>query len=131
MNALQSTSWSALVLRIALGSMWITHAIVLKVMTFGMSGFSGWMTSQGLPSFLALPIVLAETMGGVLIILGIHGRWVSVALLPILLGATWIHAGNGWVFTAPNGGWEYPVFLIAASIAHFLQGDGDYRLIRT
>jgi len=24
----------------------------------------------------------------------------------------WVHAGNGWVFTAPNGGWEYPAYLV-------------------
>ena len=36
------------------------------------------------------------------------------ALIPILIGATWVHIGNGWVFSAANGGWEYPVFLIAA-----------------
>jgi putative oxidoreductase len=41
---------------------------------------------------------------------------VALALIPILLGATWVHAGNGWAFSAANGGWEYPVFLIAASL---------------
>lgn len=117
------------VLRIALGLMWLTHGLVLKLMTFGLAGFSAWLASQGIPSFLALPIVLAEIGGGLLILLGIHGRWVSLALLPILLGALNVHAPNGWVFTNPNGGWEYPLFLIAASIAHILAGDGRYSLV--
>ena len=37
----------------------------------------------------------------------------AALLLPILLGALWVHAGNGWMFASPNGGWEYPLFLIA------------------
>jgi len=39
-----------------------------------------------------------------------------------------VHAGNGWLFTAANGGWEYPAFLIAASLAHVLIGDGALAL---
>lgn len=121
-----SISLAALSLRIALGAMWLSHSIILKLLTFGLAGFSGWMASQGLPSVLALPIVLAEIAGGILILIGWQGRWVSLALLPVLAGATWIHAGNGWVFTASGGGWEYPLFLIAASLAHFFVGDGEF-----
>ena len=69
--------------------------------------------------------MIAEIVGGTLILLGVHGRWASLALLPVLFGAIFIHAGNGWVFTNPNGGWEYPVFLAIASVVHFLLGDGE------
>jgi putative oxidoreductase len=56
---------------------------------------------------------------------------VSVALLPVLLGALAVHAGNGWVFSAPNGGWEYPAFLAAAALAQALAGDGALALRAT
>jgi putative oxidoreductase len=46
----------------------------------------------------------------------------------VLAGATLAHIGNGWVFSAPNGGWEYPVFLIAASFIHVLLGDGAFAI---
>ena len=39
-----------------------------------------------------------------------------------------MHAGNGWVFSAPNGGWEYPLFLIVVSLVVALLGDGRYAL---
>jgi putative oxidoreductase len=93
-----------------------------------MAGFSGFLAQQGLPTALAWPVLLAEAGGGLLILLGTGGRWVSLALLPILAGATWVHAGNGWVFTAQNGGWEYPVFLMAMSLVHALLGDGRFTL---
>ena len=59
---------------------------------------------------------------------GIGTRWVALALVPVLLGAVWAHAGNGWLFNAPNGGWEYPAFLTAAAIVVALLGDGAYSL---
>jgi putative oxidoreductase len=114
-------------LRITLGVMFVAHA-GLKYVVFTMPGFAGFLGSIGLPSLLAWPIVLAELVGGVLLIVGFQARLVSVALLPILLGALVIHWPNGWIFTAKNGGWEYPAFLIAAQITHILAGDGALAL---
>ena len=88
----------------------------------------GFLGSVGLPTLLAWPIVLAELAGGLAILAGFYGRWVSLALLPVLLGALAIHAPNGWVFNAPNGGWEYPAFLAVAAVAHALVGDGAFAL---
>ena len=51
-----------------------------------------------------------------LLILGVRTRVVALALVPVLLGATWAHAGNGWLFTSPNGGWEYPAFWTVALV---------------
>ena len=128
MNTTTSINSAALLLRVSLGAMWLSHSLVLKVATFTMPGFQSFLVSQGLPAAMAWPMVIAEVAGGLMILLGIHGRLASVALLPILVGATWIHAGNGWVFSAQGGGWEFPVFLIAASVVHALLGDGDYRV---
>ncbi len=77
---------------------------------------------------LAHVTVAAELVGGALLILGIGTRWVAVALIPFLLGAAWVHLGNGWLFSAPKGGWEYPVFLVVAAAAQALLGDGAYAL---
>lgn len=120
--------YGAFLLRLALGLMWLSHALVLKLLTFGIPGLSAWLGSVGLPPAMAWPLVVVETAGGLLVLLGWHGRWASLALLPILLGATVLHWPNGWVFTAPNGGWEYPVFLALASLAHVLVGDGALAL---
>ena len=51
---------------------------------------------------------------------------VAFALVPVLLGATWAHLGNGWLFTSPKGGWEYPAFLTLAAVVVGLLGDGRY-----
>lgn len=117
---------ASLLLRVALASMWISHGLILKLLTFGVAGLAAWLVSIGLPGGLALPLIIAESVGGLLILLGWHGRWVSLALLPILLGALLVHAGNGWVFSNPNGGWEYPLFLALMSLVHLLLGDGQW-----
>ncbi len=115
--------YGALALRVALGAMFIAHAL-LKALVFTMPGFAGFLGTVGYPAALAWPTFLAELGGGVAILLGFYGRYASLLLLPVLVGATLIHAPNGWLFTAPNGGWEYPAFLAAAAIAHALIGDG-------
>jgi len=120
-------SVAALVLRLALGTMFIAHAL-LKVVVFTMPGTVKFFQSVGLPGELAYITVAAELAGGALLIAGVYTRVVALALVPILLGALWVHAGNGWVFNAPNGGWEYPAFLAIASIVLSLLGDGSYAL---
>jgi putative oxidoreductase len=119
-----------LLLRVALGAMWIAHAL-LKVLVFTLPGTAKFFESVGLPGVLVYPVVAAELLGGIAILLGFYGRQVSLLLLPVLAGAAWVHLPNGWLFTAANGGWEYPVFLLAASVAHWLVGDGAYAARRS
>ena len=121
----RTAPWAALVLRVTLGIMFISHAL-LKYAVFTLPGTAKFFESLGLPGPLAYLVFWAELVGGALILAGIHSRWVAAALIPILLGAAWAHAGNGWVFSAPNGGWEYPVFLAAAAAVQGLLGDGKY-----
>jgi putative oxidoreductase len=125
---IQTTApYGATLLRVSLGAMWVSHAL-LKLFVFTIPGLAAFLESKGLPAFAAWPLFIAEITGGVAILVGFYGRHVSVLLLPILIVATFTHIPNGWVFTAPNGGWEYPAFLIAASIAHALIGDGAYAI---
>jgi len=124
-----SVAWGAFLLRMALGAMWISHAL-LKIVVFTLPGAAKFFDSVGLPGFLVYPVVAAEIIGGVVILLGLHARAASILLLPILLVAAWVHSPNGWVFTATGGGWEYPVFLAVASIVQALIGDGMLALSR-
>lgn len=108
-------------LRISLGLMFIAHSVILKYFTFTLAGTAQYFASIGLPSSLAYVVFALEAIGGVLLVLGIGTRWVALALVPVLIGATWAHIGNGWVFSNANGGWEYPVFLIVIAIVVALQ----------
>ena len=123
----RSIAWGAFLLRLSLGTMWISHAL-LKIFVFTLPGAAKFFDSVGLPGFLVYPVFAAEIIGGTAIALGYRARAVSLLLLPILAVAAWVHWPNGWVFTASGGGWEYPVFLAAASLALALVGDGAFAL---
>lgn len=58
-------------------------------------------------------------------------RQAALALVPVMAVAAWVHLPNGWVHTSTGGGWEYPAFLIAASVALWLLGDGTAAMKRS
>ncbi|MCB1889520.1 MAG: DoxX family protein [Rhodocyclaceae bacterium] len=116
-------------LRIALGTMFIAHGL-LKFLVFGLAGTAGFFESIGLPGFAAYLVAPAEVLAGIALVAGYQTRLVAAATLPILLGALSVHTGNGWVFSAPNGGWEYPAYLVVAAIAQVLMGSGALALDR-
>ena len=122
-----NSSYAALILRLALGIMFISHGL-LKVLVFTIPGTVGFFESIGFPGWLAYLVIMGEIGGGVLLILGVYTRWIALANTLILLGATSVHWGNGWMFSNQGGGWEYPVFLAVVAIAVSLLGNGAYAL---
>ena len=122
--------YAALILRVSTGALFVLHG-GLKLFVFTPAGTAGFFASIGLPGPLAYLTIAAEILGGVLLIVGLWTRWVSLALVPVLLGAAWFaHAANGFFFNAPNGGWEYPVFWAVAMVALALLGDGAFSVAR-
>lgn len=116
-------SKAALLLRLTLGIAAIAHGL-MKVFVFTVPGTVAFFGSLGYPPIVAYLTIAAELGGGMLLILGIATRLVALGQIPVLIGAALVHAGNGWVFSAPNGGWEFPVFWIAALGVQVLLGDG-------
>ena len=78
--------------------------------------------------FQAYLTIFAELAGGTALILGLYSRLVAALSLPLLIGSVWVHAGNGWLFSAPNGGWEFPLLLVALAVAVTVQGGGAFAL---
>jgi putative oxidoreductase len=124
MKTEDTAPYGALVLRVALGVMFLAHSLYLKLVVFTLPGTVKFYESIGLPGIGAHVTIAVEAIGGVMLIAGYRTRAASIALLPVLLGATWVHWKNGWLFTNAGGGWEYPLFLAAAVVAQSLLGDG-------
>jgi len=122
---------AAFVLRLALGVMFIAHSLLLKLVVFTLPGTAQFFQSLGLPGWSAYVVFALEAVGGVLLVLGIQVRRVSLVLLPILVGAVWVHSGNGWMFASANGGWEYPLYLTVLAGVQVLLGEGAYALGRS
>lgn len=117
-------------LRLSLGVMWLAHAL-LKLFVFTLPGTAAFFESIGFAGWMAYPVFFAELAGGFALTLGVYGRQAALLLVPVMAVAAWVHLPNGWVHTSAGGGWEYPVFLIFASISVWLIGDGAFALRRS
>ena len=132
MNNDQLTANGIALLRITLGTAAIAHGL-LKVFVFTLPGAAGFFESLGLPGFLAYITAFVEIVGGLALVAGFQTRLVSLAMVPILLGAMWAHSGNGWVFSNQGGGWEYPLFWAVVLVVQAMLGSGAFAIedIRT
>lgn len=125
-----NTDLAALILRVSLGVLFLAHA-GLKIFVFTPAGTAGFFQSLGLPGPLAYLIIAAELLGGLALIAGYRTRIVSLALIPVLLGAiVTVHFAAGFWFSNENGGWEYPAFWIVTLVVQALLGDGAAALGR-
>ncbi|MEM1133384.1 MAG: DoxX family protein [Pseudomonadota bacterium] len=121
------TAYGTALLRVSLGTMLAAHGL-LKLLVFTPAGTAAFFESIGFAGFLAYPVIAAEVIGGAALILGFKTRMVSLALVPLLIGATIPHAGNGWLFSSPNGGWEFPVFWAIVLIVQAMLGRGAFAI---
>jgi len=123
-NTTPLTLHATALLRISLGVMALAHGL-LKVFVFTLPGTVSYFESLGLPGVLAYLTITAEIGGGLALLLGIYTRWVSLALVPVLLGAASVHLGNGWLFSNAGGGWEFPIFWTIALLVQAGLGGGS------
>ncbi|MFX0543298.1 DoxX family protein [Roseovarius sp. S4756] len=122
-------AYGATITRISLGSVLLAYGF-LKLLVFTVPGMVAYFGSLGLPAIAAYLTIFAELAGGTAILLGLYTRLAALLSLPLLLGAVWAHVGNGWVFNAEGGGWEFPLLLVALAVAVAVQGGGAYALRR-
>ncbi len=84
-------------LRIVVGVFFIVHS----QMKFG-SGFGGFLQSEGLPPEMAILIGLLESIGGILLIVGVLSRIASALIAIDMLGAI-IYVKKVQSFSGKNG----------------------------
>jgi len=128
MNNLINSDTSTFILRISLATILLAHSLYLKLMIFTLAGTAQFFGSIGLPELLAYFVFLLELISGAALLLGFKTRFFSALIIPILLGATWVHSTNGWLFTNTGGGWEYPLLLTLLAVAQIGLGDGKYTI---
>lgn len=127
MTTQRNADYAAAALRVSSGILFVAHGW-MKVSVFTIPGTVAFFESLGLPGFFAYLTIFAELAGGIALILGVGTRLVSIALIPVLLGATWAHSGNGWSFSGEGGGWEYPLFWTVVQAVIAVLGRGAFAL---
>lgn len=134
MNQNDRSDAAALILRVSMGLLFLAHGLVLKLLTFTPAGTAAYFESIGYPGFVAYLVIAGEIAGGLALIAGFKVRLVSLLFVPLMIGALLQHIGNGWVFSAPNGGWEFPMFWTVLLFVQALLGNGAFaveRLLRS
>ena len=121
---MQTAPFGAALLRITMGTWFLVH-IAFRFFVFGWPATALWFRSVGIPESLGAFVTLVETLGGIALLLGLATRVSCLALLVIMLGTiVSYHGANGFLFTNPKGGWEYPALWAVALVAQTLIGPG-------
>lgn len=84
------------------------------------------VTPMHLPDPLAWAYFLGilEFVGGALLAIGFLTRPIALMLTIEFVIITWWHFGNGYAFSSPKGGYEYPLVLLVLYLAIFFRGAG-------
>ncbi|MEY8241011.1 MAG: DoxX family protein [Cycloclasticus sp.] len=126
MNPLVNSDTSAFILRVSLGTILLAHSLYLKLFVFTLAGTAQYFGSIGLPEVFAYIVFTVEVLSGFALLLGFNTRLFAALVIPVLLGATWAHVSNGWLFSNTGGGWEYPLLLSLMAFVQVGLGDGKF-----
>jgi putative oxidoreductase len=124
-------SWP--LVRVTAGGFLLIHGI-LKLTLNSIAGFAAnSMARRGIEPAMAAAyaVFFLETVGAVCIILGLFTRFFAVAIFVEFIVIVFVgHWPQGFGWSRPGGGFEYPLFwgLIMGAIA--LRGGGPYSLDR-
>ncbi len=123
-------AWASVVLRIALGIIFIDAGI--GKFRRGIGGFSGWLADLGVPiARVAGPgVATLELVGGLLLLAGLLTSWIAIPLAANMVVATWVQKyKNGAPFQGGDvQGYELDVLMVFACVALILLGAGPLSL---
>jgi putative oxidoreductase len=123
--------WELTILRVVVGIVFLAHGLQ-KLFLVGFGGVAGMMEGLGVPApgLFAVILTLVELLGGLALILGLFTRIAAIPLaVDVLVATLTVHLPNGF-FAIPNGGYEFTLVLLAASIALAVAGPGEAALDR-
>ena len=119
--------YGATALRITLGVVYIMHAY-LAAFVFGPSGMVSYQAAKGIPfpAIGAWYLIIAHGLGGLCLLLGLLVRWAAVVNIPVMAGALFfVHLKQGF-FMGKEGGYEYVLVVLGATIAQAFLGAGAF-----
>ncbi len=125
--------------RIVLGIVILPHGLQKLLGMFGGGGFTKtveFFTSTGMPSILAILIIVGESFGAISLILGFLARFSAAAITVIMLGAIFmVHLPNGffmnWFGNQQGEGFEFHILAIGLGLVVMIIGAGRFSIDRS
>jgi putative oxidoreductase len=127
-------SFASTVLRLALGFMILPHGLQKTLGWFGGHGFKGtmgYLTGQvGAPWIFALLAILAESVGGLMLLAGFGTRLAALGVGGVMLVAATMHWSNGffmnWFGNQQGEGVEFHLLALGIVAALLIVGGGKW-----
>ena len=117
----------AFVLRVVLGLIFFVHG--LSKFQGGIGNTVGYFESLGILGFLAYVVASIELIGGIMLILGIGTRIVSILFAVIMLGAIFtVKLSGGLLGDGQMAGYELDLALLAMAIFLAIAGSSSLSL---
>ena len=134
--ATNSSNWSALIARLALGITVFPHGAQKLFGWYGGYGFEGTMgfmtTQAGLPYIVALLIILIESIAAIMLIAGLLTRVAAFGIFGLFtIIAIKFHAASffmNWAGTQKGEGLEYFILLCGLALVLVFTGGGKWSL---
>lgn len=132
-------SLAGLVLRVTLGLVMFPHGAQKLFGAFGGHGFSGSMAfltgGAGLPWIIAFIVIFTESMGSLLLVLGLLERVWAFLIGCVMAGAMLTaHLSNGffmnWTGQQKGEGFEFHLLTLGIALAILIMGSGRYSIDR-
>lgn len=121
-------------MRVVLAAVIFPHGAQKLWGAFGGYGFEGTMQyftqTVGLPWFAGFLVILGETLGALLLLVGFCARFTAGSIGIIMIGAAAQHMGNGffmnWFGNQPGEGIEFFVLMLALAAVVTRYGGGKW-----
>ena len=127
-------SFAPLFLRLSLGIMILPHGLQKTLGWFGGYGFQGTMgyltNTIGAPWIFALLAILAESVGGVMLLAGVGTRVAALGVGSVMVVAALQHRSNGffmnWFGNQKGEGVEFHLLALGLVLALLVLGGGKW-----
>ncbi|MEH7388550.1 DoxX family protein [Bacillus sp. JJ1521] len=115
------------IIRVVLGITFFVHGLVK--FQGGIENTVGWFESIGIPGFAAYGVAIVELVGGIMLVLGLFSRIVSILFAVVMVGAiVKVKLAIGFLGDGQMAGYELDMAFLAMSVMLAITGSKAFAL---
>jgi len=116
-----------LIIRVVLGIIFFMHG--LDKFQGGVANTAGWFESIGIPGFVAYGVAAVELVGGIMLVLGLFSRIVSILFAVVMVGAiVKVKLAIGFFGNGQMAGYELDLAFLAMAVMLAITGSKAFAL---